>query len=152
MFQVLYTNHECFKKITSLNDLITFRIISIYKNENPIIVSAMFEIPLESYQKKYGIFPINIENGRVVAHDNFKYPLEKFKDINCEELMNFEIPFWENICTHIKNAHHLIPDVYSIGWDVAITMDGIRLIEGNYNWGVTNHQLYNPTFMEYFKL
>ena len=37
--------------------------------------------------------------------------------------------------------HTMLPDVYSVGWDVAIGKDGPIFIEGNDNWEINGPQI-----------
>lgn len=57
----------------------------------------------------------------------------------------FEIPFWEEVLDTIRRAALTIPHVGYVGWDLAITSDGVELIEGNVNYpGNTIIQLDGP--------
>lgn len=47
-----------------------------------------------------------------------------------------KIPRWEEIAALACRAHGLVPDIATLGWDVALTPDGPILIETNPNWGV----------------
>lgn len=43
------------------------------------------------------------------------------------------VPNWDKVISGIKHAHKLLPECRFIGWDLAVTTDGIELIEGNHN-------------------
>lgn len=43
------------------------------------------------------------------------------------------VPNWDKVIEGIKSAHKFLPQCRFIGWDVAVTTDGIELIEGNHN-------------------
>lgn len=43
------------------------------------------------------------------------------------------VPNWDKVIEGVKNAHRSLPQCRFIGWDVAVTSDGIELIEGNHN-------------------
>jgi hypothetical protein len=45
------------------------------------------------------------------------------------------VPHFDAACALAQRAAELLPGVRSIGWDVAITLDGPVLVEGNHNWG-----------------
>lgn len=49
-------------------------------------------------------------------------------------IIGTQIPYWDKVITLVTEAARLIPEIRSIGWDVAITDDGPCLIEGNDNW------------------
>ena len=48
-------------------------------------------------------------------------------------MLGRKIPNWDKVCDGVKQAHAMLPGCRFIGWDVAITEDGIELIEGNHN-------------------
>lgn len=51
-------------------------------------------------------------------------------------MLGKRIPFWEEVIDVVTNAAKLIPQIRFIGWDVAITPNGVELIEGNHNPGL----------------
>lgn len=46
------------------------------------------------------------------------------------------IPRWEDIAALARQAHALVADIATLGWDIALTPDGPVLIETNPHWGV----------------
>ena len=46
----------------------------------------------------------------------------------------FTVPFWDEIKDLVVYAHKHLYNMYSAGWDVAITPYGPLLIEGNSRW------------------
>lgn len=51
-----------------------------------------------------------------------------------QSVVNFQIPFWDEVVDFVRKAAMSYPDNRSVGWDIAITEDGPELIEGNHNW------------------
>lgn len=49
-------------------------------------------------------------------------------------VVGFQVPYWNETITMIKNAALVNTNNRSIGWDVAITQNGPELIEGNHDW------------------
>ena len=43
----------------------------------------------------------------------------------------FEIPYWEECRQLCENASKLVPDIYLLGWDIAVTPDGPTVVEVN---------------------
>jgi hypothetical protein len=41
------------------------------------------------------------------------------------------LPLWDDVCSLVRRAHSAFQDWVVVGWDVAITADGARLVEGN---------------------
>lgn len=58
---------------------------------------------------------------------------------------NYQLPFYDEVKKLVIAAHNRLYGIDSIGWDVAITVDGPVLIEGNDNWEISlmqaNHGL-----------
>ena len=44
-------------------------------------------------------------------------------------------PMFSDILELCISAHKTMPQIRSIGWDIALTEDGITIVEGNNNWG-----------------
>ena len=127
-----------------MKDLITFRVISVKKNTEIEIISALIEIPLLQNHKQYWVLPINVENGTVLTFNAEEFKLAIFETVDLNLLQNYQIPFWKIICKYVMQAHELIPNVYSLGWDLAITSDGVKLIESNFCWATEVHQKNGP--------
>lgn len=46
----------------------------------------------------------------------------------------YQLPYWNMLIETVKKASLVIPSARTIGWDVAITKNGVSLIEGNHDW------------------
>lgn len=64
-----------------------------------------------------------IETGWYIKHPNSNTPIQDVK-----------LPFWTEVNSLVIKAHNLVPDIPSVGWDVAILETGPVLIEGNTGW------------------
>ena len=47
---------------------------------------------------------------------------------------NIVLPYYEEAIEIVKRAHSLIPELFTIGWDVAFGINGPIIIEGNDGW------------------
>ncbi len=72
-------------------------------------------------------------NGQAVYSDITKQP-ETFHPITGTEIPGFQIPYWKDIKSIVKEASLMHPQNKSIGWDVVLTPNGPGLIEGNHDW------------------
>ena len=72
------------------------------------------------------------------------------------KMLGFRIPNWEIFNVQIREAARMIPEVPLIGWDCALTEEGIALIEGNEEPGPVLVQYFDvcgkrPALREYIK-
>lgn len=59
---------------------------------------------------------------------------EQIHPITRVSIIGFQVPFWNETLSLVKDAAKLHPQNKSIGWDVVITEKGPGLIEGNHDW------------------
>lgn len=52
-----------------------------------------------------------------------------------------EVPLWREAFALAQRAHACFPHLFAVGWDVALTPDGVRLVEGNSVFGVEMIQI-----------
>jgi hypothetical protein len=50
------------------------------------------------------------------------------------------LPDWEVAVQYAKAAHHACANFAFIGWDIAFTVQGPILLEGNENWSAVEYQ------------
>ena len=75
---------------------------------------------------------VDTETGEVVTHaadlDANVYPVNPYSGM---AMKGFKLPHWDKILETCRKTYDRVPDVNLIGWDFAITPDGVDLIEGN---------------------
>ncbi|MBQ9313965.1 MAG: hypothetical protein IJ220_03030 [Clostridia bacterium] len=74
---------------------------------------------------------ININTG-IADTAQKKSSINSYNDISKGVI----IPYFEDAKQIAIKAHGLFSDMKSIGWDIAITNEGPKLIEGNNDWDV----------------
>jgi hypothetical protein len=57
-----------------------------------------------------------------------EHPITKIK------LDGYHLPHWNLVLETVTKASLMVPEVRTVGWDVAITENGVSLIEGNHDW------------------
>lgn len=62
----------------------------------------------------------------------------------------FQIPFLNQAIEQAKFLHSKLPDIHSIGWDIAISPEGPVFIEGNDNWEINGPQICNGGLKKQF--
>lgn len=150
LFQPLLQNHPSTQVLTEIKDLITIRFITICKAGEFKAISAVLEIPIKANAKNYCILPINIQSGKVQQFDENEFKSDLFNTIHFNLLKDYNLPFWKEMKDCVLKAHQQMSDIYSLGWDLAITTNGVKLIEGNFNWDVTPHQKNGPELIKHF--
>lgn len=140
----------------------TVRIITVKRGNNINVIGSFLRVGVNgSYtdnSSSGGIsVGIDLENGTLKKYGLYKPGFGTKCDRHPNSGIIFEgykIPKWKEIVEYTKRAHLLFYGLHSIGWDVAITDDGIMIIEGNDNWDTLGVQLYSggkPIFDKYFK-
>jgi hypothetical protein len=140
----------------------TIRIVTVKKGEDVHVIGSFLRIGVNgSYtdnSSSGGIScGIHLENGSLEKYGLFKPEFGTKCDRHPNTgiiFENYKIPKWGEIVEYVKRAHMLFYGLHSIGWDVAVTDDGIMIIEGNDNWDTFSVQLYSgakPIFDKYFQ-
>lgn len=66
----------------------------------------------------------------------------------------FQLPMWKEVIKLAKDAHTVLSDIPTIGWDIAITETGPIIVEANQNWGCCVFEYvsdtHKPLFDKYF--
>jgi len=76
---------------------------------------------------------IDIETGKIKTKAIDKYDVEYEAHPDSQvQFIDFQIPHWDKIVEKVKKLAKHLPEIRSIGWDLAILKNGdIELIEGN---------------------
>ncbi len=84
-----------------------------------------------------GMYTFVDDNGLVLypAFDNKDQLYEKHPVTN-KQIINFQVPLYQEAKQLLEAAARVVPEVKYIGWDVAIGVDKPIIIEGNSNPGV----------------
>ncbi len=81
--------------------------------------------------------PVDLNTGKVNGpgvYSDITKKDEEIHPITQSRIIDFEIPYWNEIIELVKKAAIHDSSNTSIGWDVAIGSEGPELIEGNHNW------------------
>ena len=145
LLQPLLINHETVTALCLTEELTTLRIITAQEEKTVQCISAVVEIPLKN-EKFWYIMKIDTETGKPIKPDSYRLSdtIKKY-DQQFDHLPGTVWPFWDGCLDICFKAHKQVPDLLTVGWDVAVTPDGPVLIEGNTNWGVTTAQCLNNT-------
>jgi hypothetical protein len=81
--------------------------------------------------------PIDIETGIVNGPGVYSDITKEDKAVHPvtgKNITGFVVPYWNEVLELAEKAALKTPENKSVGWDIAITMEGPELIEGNHNW------------------
>jgi len=134
------TQHPELMKL-SPSGLNTVRIITQISEGRVDILGARLRISLNSQVDNMAAgnlaAPIDIQTGIVIGPGVFSDITKEDKaqhPITGYDIIGFKVPEWNGILDLARRAALLTPENKSIGWDIAITENGLELIEGNHNW------------------
>lgn len=138
--------HENINKISpcSVN---TIRVVTVNKNGKIDIISAVIRIGVNNHVDNFsagGIAaPVDIEAGTIFKPAVTKIESEKYEyhPVTKTKIVGFQIPYWNEVVEMVKEAAKVVPQVRTVGWDIAVTDSGPLIIEGNDNWNKDAFQI-----------
>lgn len=152
--------HDAIKAVfpKSIN---TIRLVTVYdkKEDRVVVFSAVLRVgtgnnhvdnwaagglsigidELTGELRKYGFYKPGFGT-KVAEHPDTHVVFEGYK-----------IPYFAEAVEMAKQFHYYIKGVHSIGWDIAITLDGPCFIEGNDNWEISLMQVCNHGLQQEFE-
>lgn len=137
---------ECIKQHVKLNfgssSVNTIRAFSLIDRHGNIhILKQLLRVGVgnsttDNYSTGGCVYEVDPQTGIVVTPSLTKaekqYYIHPGTDI-C--MLGYQLPNWDKVIDAIKVAHRLIPQNRFVGWDIAITDNGVEFIEGNHNPG-----------------
>jgi hypothetical protein len=136
-------NHEAIRPLTG-RGLSTVRIVTAVAADGSIelVTAAMRMATGSSIVDNIALgglaAPIDLETGVLGLATGKDITLGWFRSHpdTGAQIEGFVVPFWSDACALSVRAHSLLSGVPTIGWDVVISPDGPRLLEGNIGWDV----------------
>lgn len=99
-----------------------------------VLRAGVGDTVMDNYLSGGVIYPVDVDSGIVTgkgkSHSGMVHITHPQTDI---VMLGYKIPNWNILLRDIKKAAERLPNLRIVGWDVAITNDGIALIEGNHN-------------------
>lgn len=134
LIQAFITQHPTMNKFndTSVN---TMRIVTFNTGKRVVITTAALRFgkhgKLVDNSVMGGLFT-GVNDDGTVRNDMFSFTEKKrYENPNA----GLKIPFWNEAKELVISTHERIPELFTIGWDVAITPEGPMIVEGNDGWG-----------------
>lgn len=122
---------------TSVNTIRTHTILD--KNGKGHVIKAILragvgDSVVDNYCQGGAIYEVDLETGLVCTYGLLKTNFQSYIHPKTDIVMlGYQIPLWEEVIKVSENAAEHLPQIRIIGWDIAITGNGIELIEGNHN-------------------
>ena len=145
--QPFLLNHPDLQKLSEYHSLITFRVVTIWAENRVLPISAIAEFPVNDSSGYVYPLPVDLQNGTILALKEKSVTTKREIEPKFEHVPGHRIVHWHELVEIAQKAHAVFPDLFSIGWDLAVTPEGVKLIEGNINWAVAPHQLNGPVLM-----
>lgn len=89
---------------------------------------------------------VDIETGYLKQYGFFKPQYGTKTDVHPDSKIKFEdfqIPYFEEVKRQAVYFHSMIPQIHSVGWDIAVGPNGPIFVEGNDNWEINGPQSCN---------
>lgn len=150
LVQPLLQNHPDLQKLSEYHSLVTFRVITIWRENKAQVISAVIEFPVNNSSEYVYPFPVDLQNGTIIPEKEKTITVKQGIESKFKHIPGHQLPHWHELIDSAQKAHAVFPDLFSIGWDFAVTPEGVKLIEGNINWAVNAHQMNAPYLMPIF--
>lgn len=135
----------------------TLRLLTMWDMDagEPFIAAAMFRIGSSSSYPvdnlSHGGFSAEVdlqtgELGKAVSYARETGALTWYADHpeTGARIEGFILPRWQEIKTNMLKFCRSLPFLRHVGWDLALTIDGFKILEGNHNPFLRNHQIHRP--------
>lgn len=142
------TNHRDVRRLNE-SSLNTVRIVTVKKGDSVGILFAGIRVGgagarIDNISQGGKSARINVMTGIIDSPFYGKASSSHSADggLTGQDCIGFQLPHWEDVVSTVKKAALIVPEIGIVAWDVAITEDGVDLIEGNESFGSVIMQLY----------
>ena len=117
----------------------TIRVMTaLDKNESAVIIGACLRAGgpncfVDNFHSGGVAYPIDLDLGMVTSAGKNNTSLDRYTvhPSTGVAMIGFKVPHWADIMEQTIKAANKIPEIPIIGWDIAITQDGIEFVEAN---------------------
>ncbi len=89
---------------------------------------------VDNYCQGGSIYEVDLKTGIVCTYGQSKNNVKSYVQPGTDIVMvGYRIPNWDIVVEQSELAAEQLPQIRIIGWDIAITENGVELIEGNHN-------------------
>ncbi len=137
LVQPLLHNRADMARLCHTNNLCVLRIVSVYPSAS--VLYATLEIPDAENRFVYAL-GIDTTKGTLLEMPAKPFAASSEYVHIATKTAGQAVPGWKDALDLCIAAHRAFPNTRTIGWDVAVSTQGVFLIEGNLNWAVGAHQ------------
>ncbi len=143
LVQPVLSNHPDLR-VPSNEPLAAARLVtgrSIDGEVTPIFCIMYFGLAEEITSHSNYVAMIDVANGRIMPAPPQDAPcvsMYRYRQFGCNDACR--LPDWDTALQYVKLAHQACSSFVFIGWDVAFTPLGPRILEGNANWDAATYQ------------
>jgi len=138
LMQPLLSNHQLITEMCGTTSLITLRLVTGLIHGETIALFAKLEVRCSDETKGSWQLALDLVTGQLSDRSDLQH--EEFQKLK-QRVDGKTLPFWQEAVAICLKAHAHFPDLPAIGWDVVFTDSGVKLLEGNINWGIAGHQI-----------
>jgi|GEM_PF-6179191 len=140
LVQPVERNHPDLVKLLDTDKLGTIRLVSSNTKDGIFAQTAVLEAPVKYKPAVYWNAAIDIDSGELLEPTNKNIlDNEDFKDW-FDKVKGKTFPSWSDLKSLCLAAHAKLPEFLTIGWDMALTQSGPKIVEGNICWGLKQYQ------------
>lgn len=112
----------------------------------PVLRAGIGDAYVDNYNAGGVEYAVDLESGIITMPGYCHGELSMiFHPGTSIKMVGYQLPLWEAVLSNVAEAAKSIPQCRYVGWDVAITPDGIELIEGNHNPGYVCMEYFGQT-------
>lgn len=140
-------NHPELAPLTN-GHLAVIRMVSyLVESDQPALLAAYLGLPYDAIvtSNEGRDFPVDMLTGSILPR-----PLIPLNPEEAEKIAEAQrqvagcfVPCWQEAKALVRRAHSLLPDYFSLGWDIAITPSGPAILETNIGWDSHSLQYFN---------
>ncbi len=126
----------------------TVRIFTQIVGDNVVILGARLRISVNSSVDNLAAgnmaAAIDEKTGvvtRPAVYSDITKEAELYHPVTGVKIVGFQIPHWDSVISKVKDIALHNKENRSVGWDIAVTNDGVDFIEGNHDWCKLVYQL-----------
>ena len=132
--------HDDLNKL-SPSALNTVRIFTQIVNGNVVILSTRLRISVNSNVDNLAAgnmaAAVDEKTGVIIRpaiYSDITKKTESVHPITGVNIVGFQIPHWDMVIEKVKKIALHNKENRSVGWDIAVTNEGVDFIEGNHDW------------------